>query len=140
MGTLIAMHGLPRSGKSTIARQLSKQLGAPIVSRDALRLALHGTRYLGKMETYVKPMSYTMIEALFLAGHDIVIADETNYSRAARESLKGNWKIKFYPVMTPPDVCKERAIATNQSDLIPVIDEMANRLEPLERDEEIYEG
>lgn len=131
--------GLPRSGKSTISRQLSETLGTPIVNRDAIRLALHGQRYSHDAEPMVKAVSLYMIRALFLSGHQTVICDETNYSRYARDSLKDDrWQVEFLPVLTSPEVCKERAVLTNQHDLIPVIDAMYARYEPL-TDEAIYE-
>ena len=119
---LIAMMGLPRSGKSTIVAQLSKCQGAPIVRRDAIRLAIHGERFKIEAEPMVKAVSLYMIRSLFLAGHHMVICDETNYSRAARDYIKDpSWSTIFYPVLTSPDICIARAIETNQSDLIPVI-------------------
>ena len=133
---LVAMQGLPRSGKSTIARQLSQQIGAPIVSRDAIRLALTGQRYVELAEPIVKATSLLMIRALFHAGHVTVICDETNYSRAARDALKSpEWSTVFYEVSTPPELCKVRAKNTGQEDLIPVIDMMWSRREPLGDDE-----
>lgn len=136
---LIAMVGLPRSGKSTISRELSRQLGCPIVNRDALRLAIHGQRYAAAAEPMIKTVSLYMIRALFLTGHDTVIYDETNYSRAARDYIKDlSWQTLFYVVPTPPQVCQERAVATNQEDLVKVIEEMANRYEPLGWDEAVY--
>lgn len=132
MNKLIAMVGLPRSGKSTISGRLSKELGAPIVRRDAIRLALHGQRYVVEAEPMVKAMSLYMIRSLFLAGHEVVICDETNYSQEARRSLRDpSWNTVFYTVGTPPDVCKERAMATGQPDLVKVIDEMWARWDPL---------
>lgn len=130
---LIAMMGLPRSGKSTLVANLYYRLGAPIVRRDAIRLALHGQRYQAEAEPMVKAMSLYMIKSLFLAGHPIVICDETNYSKAAREALwSPDWTTAFYEVPTPAEVCKERAIATGQEDLIKVIDDMVARYEPLD--------
>jgi tRNA uridine 5-carbamoylmethylation protein Kti12 len=88
----------------------------------------------------VKAIGMYMIKALFEAGHKVVIFDETNYSRAARRALLSpQWKTVYYPVLTSPEVCKERAVLTNQADLIPVIDAMFARYEPLEVDEEVYE-
>lgn len=137
--TLIAMYGLPRSGKSTISKQLSKDLGAPIVNQDAIRLALHGHAYETAAEPMVKTIADYMIRALFEAGHKIVIADETHYSRAARDHRKSSkWRTLFYEVPTSLEVCKERALATNQAYLLPVLDEMAARHQPLEDDEERY--
>jgi tRNA uridine 5-carbamoylmethylation protein Kti12 len=137
--TLIAMMGLPRSGKSTIARSLSKALGAPIVSRDALRLAVHGQRYEGAAEPLIRALDIYMVRALFGAGHETVIVDETNYSPEARAHLEDpNWEIQWYPVLTHPDLCKERAKATNQPDLLPVIDEMFTRYVKLPKGARLY--
>jgi len=80
----------------------------------------------------VKAMSLYMIRSLFLANHDVVLCDETNFSIAARAALRDdNWETVFYPVLTNRDTCIERAIATQQPDLAPVIDEMWKRYEPL---------
>jgi len=142
---LIALHGLPRSGKSTIARMIQNDLlvndptTAPIVSRDAIREALHGQPYVGRAEPHTRAIYKTMIHALFLAGHEVVIADETHYSRAARDFVSdGPWETYWYPVPTPPEVCLERAKATNQLWLLDVIPEMVKRHEPLQPDEELW--
>lgn len=140
MATLIAMHGLPRSGKSTIARELSRQYGAPIVSKDNIRLALHGSVYAGNAEPMVRAISKIMIDALFRSGHEWVIADETHYSRAARDFVRdcpkdNKWITYFYDVPTGPTTCIQRAIDTEQLWLPPVIKEMVERHEPLAKDE-----
>lgn len=138
---LIAMVGLPRSGKSTISKVLAREWGnAPIVNRDNIRLALHGQRYQALAEPFVKGISNVMIRSLFLSGSDYVIYDETNYSRAARDFIKSpDWNTVFYVVETDPDVCVERAFKTNQPDLKEVIWEMYDRYEPLGYDETSYE-
>ena len=129
---LIAMMGLPRSGKSSVVELLSKEIGAPIVRRDAIRLALHGHRFQMEAEPMIKAMSIYMIRSLFLAGHDTVICDETNYSQAARDSIQSeDWQTMFFPITTGPLICCERAEKTGQPDLVKVIWEMANRYEPL---------
>lgn len=138
---LIAMVGLPRSGKSTIVKELMKKHTAPVVRRDDIRLALHGQRYISSAEPFIKAISDVMIRSLFLSGHEVVICDETNYSRAARDYHRSPaWKTVFYLVDTSPDICKQRALDTNQPDLLPVIDEMYKRYEPLGNDEERYES
>lgn len=136
MNRLIAFLGLPRSGKSTICRNWSAVAGWPVVNRDAIRLALHGQRYQAAAEPMVKAISLYMIKALFGAGHDTVLYDETNFSRAARDFIKSpDWNTQFYCVYTHPDECVRRAHATGQSDLEPVIREMMGRYEPLGKDE-----
>lgn len=133
---LLAMFGLPRSGKTTICKRLMRELGAPVVNQDSVRLALHGHRYLGKAEPLVKAVTNIFIDTLFLTGHPLVICDETNYSRAKRDTLKNpRWDTYFYEVPTTPEVCIERAIATEQPDLIPVIEEMWKRREDIGDDE-----
>lgn len=135
--TLIAMVGLPRSGKSTLCKMYSDLTGAPIVNRDNIRLALHGQRYTALAEPMVKAISNVMIRSLFLSGHELVLYDETNYSRAARDFIKSDlWETRFWVVPTPPEICADRAVATNQHDLIPVIEEMYKRYQPLEEDED----
>jgi predicted kinase len=136
---LIAMVGLPRSGKSTISRRLADRLHAPIVKKDDIRLALHGQRYQLLAEDFIRAIGKVMIRSLFLSGSKIVIADETHYSRAARDHVRDSgWDTEFYHVDTSPEVCIERAYATNQADLEPVIKEMWLRWEPLKEDEPRY--
>lgn len=138
--TLIAFVGLPRSGKSTLSSALAKELGCPIVCKDSVRLALHGQRYQAAAEDHVRAIAKTMIKSLFLRGHEVVIADETHFSKLAREHLKQDdlYQVKWYVVDTPKEVCIERAIATGQPDLIPIIEGMAARWEPLEPDDILY--
>lgn len=137
---LIATVGLPRSGKTTILRPLAEKLGAPIVKKDDIRLALHGQRYVAESEDFVRAIAKVMIRSLFLSGSKVIIADETHYSKAARRHTEDPaWETRYLEVPTSPDVCKERAIATGQPDLLPVIDEMYSRFEPLGDDEPRYE-
>ncbi len=138
---LICMMGLPRSGKTTIVRELMKKHNAPVVRRDDIRLALHSQRYVSSAEPFVKAISDVMIRSLFLSGHEVIICDETNYSRAARDYHKSeNWNTVFYEVPTSPEICQDRAVATGQPDLVPVIAAMWERREPLGDDEVRYAG
>lgn len=81
------MVGLPRSGKSTVA----KAMGHPIVSPDAIRLALHGERFLQQAEPMVWTLSRLMVESLFKAGHTDVILDSCSHTKRQRERWKGPW-------------------------------------------------
>lgn len=121
MPTLVVMVGLPRSGKSTLARQF----GFPIVSPDAIRLAIHGQRHLPSAEPVVWMTAKYMVKALFLAGHMHVVLDATSINAHQRAQWRSReWKTKVYVVETDPDVCIQRAIDTDQLDLIPVINSM----------------
>lgn len=140
MPLLIATVGLPRSGKSTIIKQLSKHLAAPIVNKDNIRLALHGQVYASEAEPMVRAIAKIMIDSLFRSGHETVLCDETHYSRAARDFIKSPaWETRFLEVPTTKELCIERAWATKQPWLPSVIEEMWKRYEPLGEDELRYE-
>lgn len=133
---LIGLNGLPRSGKSTLTAKLRVYYGAPVVNADAVRLALHGQRFTALAEPMVFAIREIMVRALFGAGHQVVIYDETNYSRHARDRMKSDqWDNYYIELPTDPDECKRRALATGQPDLLPVIDSMWARRDPLEDDE-----
>lgn len=137
MSLLIGMMGLPRSGKTTAAQSLHKTLGAPIVNRDSIRLALHGRRYVEVAEPMVRAIAQCMVRALFLAGHEVVIVDETNLRRKTRDMWKDEaWNTEFLHVDTPAEICVERAQAQNDSVIIPVIRDMAEGIELLGEDEQ----
>lgn len=122
---LICMMGLPRSGKSTVARFLSKKLGAPVVNRDSIRLALHGQRFAKSAEPMVKAIAGVMVNALF-AYHDRVIVDETNLKAGTREFwIDMGYPTEFLNVMTPKEVCLARAQSMDDDEIQPVIEAMA---------------
>lgn len=127
MRTLLMMVGLPRSGKSTKA----KETGYPIVSPDAIRLALHGARWRAESEPMVWAIAHTMVEALFEAGHKTVVLDACNVTEARRKEWESTkWVCRFWVVDTPKDVCIIRAIDCERLDLVPVIERMAAAWNP----------
>ncbi len=136
---LIELCGLPRSGKSTISKTLSAKTGFVVVNRDSIRLALHGQRFDASRESEVNKITRVMVKALFLAGANGVILDETNMTRKNRKSWNSEqWDVYYLHVDTPIAVCKERAIATNQPDLIPVIDRMSQQFQSFDVDEKPF--
>lgn len=121
--TLILLVGLPRSGKSTWARQQS----FPIVSPDEIRLALHGQVFVAEAEPFVWSIAQVMVKALFGAGHPIVILDATNISEERQKVWKDRqWECRFKLFKANAATCKERAILDGRSDLLPIIDRMAS--------------
>lgn len=117
--------GLPRSGKTTWA----VSQGVPIVSPDAIRLALHGKRFIPKAEGMVWAIAKVMVRALFAAGHTIVILDScaTTQKRRAEWDEFTNTRVWF---QTPVSECLARARAEKDEEILPVIDKMASQFEP----------
>lgn len=132
--TLILMVGLPYSGKTTRALKL----GLPIVSPDAVRVALHGERYLQAAEPMVWTLAVIMVKALFEAGHSHVIVDATNNTVKRRQfwADAGDWTVQYQIIDTPEKLCVQRAQQADDLDIVPVIARMASGHEPVERDEQ----
>lgn len=125
---LILTVGLPRSGKTTWARRQN----VPIVSPDAIRLALHGARFEVLAEPFVWAIAKTMVRALFLAGHSTVIVDATNTTKGRRDEWRsGAWRIGFKVVDTSREECVKRATLEQDGYILPVIERMAAQFEPI---------
>jgi predicted kinase len=133
---LIMLMGLPRSGKSTWA--LAQPY--PIVCPDAIRLAKTGQRWWGPIEHEVWATARTMIRALFLAGHKIVILDATALKRQQRDQFKCSqdvvWERYIQSIDTDVEICKDRAEKT-YPELVPIIDWFAENREVIQPDEDI---
>lgn len=123
MSKLIAMVGLPRSGKSTFCNHTFKPQGFVIVNPDNFRLAIHGTTFNPPAEPFVWAAVYAAVDALLLTGHDVVV-DATNITQKRREP----WvlrKAEFHLMGTRKAVCLERAKSDGREELIPIIEKMA---------------
>lgn len=130
--TLCLMVGLPRSGKSTWARAT----GHPIVCPDAIRLALHGQRFVPEAEPFVWAIAKVMVAALFEAGHSCVILDACNTTRKRRDEWKDpRWDRSFRVLDTHAEACIQRAHETGREDILPVIERMAAQYEPVSAEE-----
>jgi predicted kinase len=126
MKVLKVLCGLPRSGKTTVARKWPY----PIVNPDSVRLAIHGERFIGLAEPWVWAMTFAMVDALFRAGHDVVTIDATNVTGKRRmawcERFKApEYRIEFEVIDTPPAECIRRARAMGDEEIVPVIERMA---------------
>ena len=139
MNTLILTVGLPRSGKTTWAMGQ----GHPVVNPDSIRLALHGQPFYGDAEPYVWAIAKTMVQSLFLAGHETVIVDATNTTRKRRDAwLSSRW-CRDYQIFGGPedkDVCLKRARQTAMNEqhlegLEGAIERMAEQWEAVDNDE-----
>jgi predicted kinase len=129
---LICTVGLPLAGKSTWA----KRQGYPIVCPDQVRLALHGERYLPLAEPMVWTIATLMVRSLFGAGHERVILDACNNTRARREPWSKEFDARFGVVDTPAELCLERALEQGDQYIVPIIGRMASEYEAVNQVEE----
>jgi predicted kinase len=121
--------GLPKSGKSTWA----KQQNLPIVNPDSIRLAIHGNHFISEAEPVVWLIAKYMVKSLFLAGHDKVILDATNITKKRRDEwISKSWNIDF-KLFTNVSIeeCLTRAKIDNDLAIEAVIYRMANEYEPV---------
>lgn len=122
------MVGLPRSGKSTKA----KQLGFPIVEPDAIRFVLYGSLWKRNVEPMVWGIVHVMVESLFQAGHENVILDATNHTEKRRAEWESDlYIIQYHEITTGISECIKRAKETKQEYLIPIIEKMSKQYEPI---------
>ncbi|WP_116245969.1 ATP-binding protein [Nocardiopsis sp. FIRDI 009] len=87
---LIVMSGLPGTGKSTLARALGKELGAPVLSVDPAEAAMRRSGVGRDQPTGLA--AYVVVEALasdVLALGLPVIVDAVNDAREARDRWRG---------------------------------------------------
>jgi len=125
---LILTVGLPRSGKSTWA----KEADLPMVNPDSIRLALHGKAYVQEAEDLVWSIAVIMTRALIYSGHECIIIDATN----ATAKRRNFWREKFPHCVISikkfevgMDLCRERALEGGREDLVPVIERMAETID-----------
>lgn len=132
---LVAMVGLPRSGKSTLIEKTYRFHGYAVVNPDNVRLAVHGQAFIPSAEPFVWATVYAMVDALRRSGCNVVI-DATNTTNERRKPWLDRGA-KFHVLDTPKEECIERAKSTNREDLIPVIERMAGKFEPVEKEHQI---
>ena len=99
--------------------------------RLVVNLAVHGQPFVAEAEPFIWAIAYAMVEALFITGHDTVVVDATNTNAKARKPWYDRFEredttIDLVIIDTPKEVCIRRAIDTNQSYLIPVIERMSS--------------
>lgn len=128
-GKLYFTVGLPRSSKSTFCNNWVKDRPmSVIVSSDDIRLAMHGKRYEPLAETMVFAIKHVMIRALLNRGFDVIVDGTHSTEISIQRLLEIDENAMAIIFDTPKEVCIERAIATNQSDLIPAIERIEENL------------
>ena len=87
----ILVAGVPASGKSTMAASLSKELGIPVFSKDAIKERLFDTLGFNSREEKVRlgiaamEIMYDAARACLSCGRSVIL--ENNFEDASRESL-----------------------------------------------------
>lgn len=109
--SITIMVGLPRSGKSSKAKEFQDQ-GATILCPDVFRIALHGHTYLPSAENIIWATIELTAKALVMQGHSIVI-DATNITKFSRSKwikLAKDLKVPAYIVWmkATKELCLER--------------------------------
>ncbi len=132
-GKLYFMVGSARSGKSTVCKELAKELNATILTQDSFRLAVYDKDWWGPGEPVVFGHVDIAARALLISGSNVII-DETNTLAWRREHWRGLGGKAFF-VKTPLDVCVSRCNANNDG-LIEAVNRMHKNLESFDpRDE-----
>lgn len=148
MGQLYFLIGLPRSGKSFFAKKwvdgkinilpnniytesglrycTKRNDPRVIVCADDIRLSF-GHRWNGHIEHIVHATKITMIKTLLIK-HDVLVDGTHTTERSIKALLDIDNNAIPYILNTSVAECKKRAKETNQEDLYPIIDKMANQL------------
>jgi predicted kinase len=133
--------GIARSGKSTYCTRwyqyledgVREMLPRAIVCADDIRMEVHGERYNRHAEPVVWTIHTYMIRALLRRGHDVIIDGTNTTEDSIQRILQINHDADYVLIDTDVSVCKSRAIASGQADLIErgVIDRQSQQLELL---------
>jgi len=79
------MRGLPASGKSTMAKEISLKMGNAVrINKDLLREMLHFGRWSGPNEGRVRKVSTFLATTFLLEGQNVII-DDTNLGKEHHE-------------------------------------------------------
>ena len=106
--------GLPRSGKSSLAKKIQEEKGGTILNRDSFRFALQDSRFIQKTEPWVNIICITAFEALTMSNNNIIV-DECNITRKSRSSWINSIRerpdiIKIWYLNNSKDSCLDRVM------------------------------
>ncbi len=110
---LILVCGLPGTGKSTVARQISEKAGAPILRTDAVRKEItEKPEYSEEEKRKVYEELFRRAESLLRKGKNVII-DGTFYKKTLRNrvseiSERTGKELKMIECVSPEDVIRKR--------------------------------
>lgn len=132
---LIIFSGLPGTGKSTIARELARQLDAVYVRIDSIEQAIRDSGIAVSVEDAGYRVGYAMAEDNLRLGRTVV-ADSVNPLSLTREAWRGVAARASMPAIDVEVVCSDTAVhrhrvETRAADVpglrLPTWDEVAGR-------------
>ena len=133
-GQLYFTIGMARSGKSTFCDKWAKEkVNRIIVSSDDIRLALHGKRYEKLAETMVFAIKHVMIRAHLSRGFDVIVDGTHSTPISIQRILEIDRRAMPIRIDTPMATCIERAIATDQKDLIGPIQRVNQQIREMDK-------
>lgn len=129
---LVVMVGIPGSGKSTIANELSKQYGMRVFSSDKIREEFYGDANIqGDAMKVFGTLYYRMSKAL-QSGQDCIF-DATNVNKKDRSGVfkrihcDTEYDVVAYVVMTNVDECIRRDALRDRHATEAVIQKFVNK-------------
>lgn len=133
-GKLYFTIGMQRSGKSTYCTKwASEKVGRVIVSSDDIRMALYGRRYCKYAETMVFAIKHVMVRAHLSRGFDVIVDGTHSTAISIQRLLEIDRKATPIRIDTPMSTCIERAIATDQKDLIGPIQRVNRQIQQIDK-------
>jgi predicted kinase len=112
MAKMIILHGLPASGKSTMAEQLLTVGNTVRINKDLLRTMLHFDKWSGRNESMTRDAARKLAD-WFLTNNVNVIIDDTNLNDGTVQSWKDlarihNAKTEHERMEVSPEECIKR--------------------------------
>lgn len=127
--------GSSRSGKSTYCDKLVRENpGFAVVSTDDIRASLHGMRYSTFAESMCYAIKSIMIRSLLRRGMSVIVDGTHTTRESVMRILEIDPTATAVIFDTPKEVCQQRAIDTNQTDLVRVIDRHCTNLKVIDED------
>jgi hypothetical protein len=120
--TLVAVSGLPGTGKSYFSQRLSERLPFVILESDALRRVLFPASVYSRQESFrLFKAVHQLIERLLKEGVSIIL-DATNLTEGNREYLYSiaerlGVKLMLVRVEAPPEVVRQRLAGRDSASL-----------------------
>ena len=127
---VLILQGLPGSGKSTYAKELTSK-GWKRINRDLLREMLDNNYYTKKNEKLIRLIRDNILEICLINDFDVVI-DDTNFEQKQIDRIKSvagclGCEVEVLFIDTPLKVCIERDEARERTVGKDVINQMYNK-------------